>query len=782
MVAYGHRIMRYEINGSAVRPIRGAVDINFTCPLVGPPALTFRVNKKLNGSLPDYFEVAYEYKVAAGDWVEPDNARFIAIKQSYDDATEDDFISVTCVDIATFYLRKERMPESVQVVQAPGSAIGQAVVAAQARGWAPGLTFDFDASEDSSGNPWSSDEALVLNYSFGTSIDSVLAQFIDGEQLVIRRVGRTIRVWEAFPAIGGAIGFPEIGRAPVARPVEKSIEDLTTVVRVKGESAAYEVALTGAPASFGRLVTTVDGGLATSGQATKIGTVAGRNINKVQTQFTVTEEASATLYAPFLNFQIGSSEWVRSGTDEPATQRKLVEIQVRGQADGAIFFDYTFDFLLRDKVAQVVGNTNTAPNPVGTTPIPPSVGGGGGGGYYAFVTNLTGPGGLVSFAFEESPGSSPPENVAAVGTNVNGLLSLGSRVLVLPVENSVDGVNWQIIDLVSTEVPDVPPPVTPPAGTATALNTAVWGSFGVWRTDQGWRVFRGQSTGGTIPFGTIDAPLMPISYTAGIEQGWKYHSKRDNLPGGTPKPGLSFDTTGLASATESSGSTTASRNTVVYTGFMFNNSNDPSKIWSLNAAGTAYVFKDSYGLCQISTSANNARSTEAGHYLLPAEVRPSSKQYLMGMRSSTTIADILFANTDGTWNAEEQIPKTGGIYLYLSADSTLTWTTVNLQNEYVHGTGALNSLEMGQGPLQYCIHPDGFVLWRGIAHSGLSGQPANFVLPEEIRPAFRVRFPHPVVYQGISDLDPTGFFINRRGAPPSETNVVYGGMVAYMIA
>lgn len=781
MVAYGHRIMRYEINGSAVRPIRGAVDINFTCPLVGPPALTFRVNKKLNGSLPDYFEVAYEYKVAAGDWVEPDNARFIAIKQSYDDATEDDFISVTCVDIATFYLRKERMPESVQVVQAPGSAIGQAVVAAQARGWAPGLIFDFDASEDSSGNPWSSDEALVLNYSFGTSIDSVLAQFIDGEQLVIRRVGRTIRVWEAFPAIGGAIGFPEIGRAPVARPVEKSIEDLTTVVRVKGESAAYEVALSGAPASFGRLVTTVDGGLATSGQATKIGTVAGRNINKVQTQFTVTEEASATLYAPFANFQIGSLEWVRSGTDEPATQRKLVEIQVRGQADGAIFFDYTFNFLLRDKVAQVVGNTNTASNPTGAPSIPSGGGGGGaGGGYYAFVTNLTGPGGLVSFAFEESPGSSPPENVAAVGTNVNGLLSLGSRVLVLPVENSVDGVNWQIIDLVSTEVPDTPPVVTPPAGTSTALNTAVWGSYGVWRTDQGWRVFRGYYGPGTVPFGTIDAPLFSISKVRGINgQGWKYFSRRDNISASTAGAGLTFDTTGLATIVESVDTILANRNSVLLTGFMLNNSNDPSKIWSMNDAGTQYVFKDSYGLCQLLAGGTNS---SPGAIDLPSEVRPASKQYLMERRTATTFDTTrLFVDPDGSWSGEANNNSSGGLYLYLAADSTLTWTTVNLQNEYVHGSGIEDNLEMGQGPLQYCIHPDGFVLWRGVAHSGLSGQPVNFVLPPEVRPAFRVRFTHPYLFQGVADLDPTGFFINRRASGTGQ-NVVYGGMVAYMIA
>lgn len=362
------RWRRYVVGGARAEHVITS-DLQVTIPIGDTSTTEAAVPTAVFGSLPTVAEVALE--VFDGDeWREPDNCRFLVRAVRGDEREPTGTQSMGGVNIVDWLLRKNYLQQGEGELNAdghrpfnsatPGAIIKTILDEAQARGWAPFLSYDFDADEDSNGDPWES--VLTIGYQPGRVHALTILQNLLDQGVVERSTrGRMLRLFN--PGTGADLTTGDapvrVGMTAVAMPVERNIDDLVTHLSFYGEGDfTLEVENVGAYAGLGRLETAiVQGGVNDEGTATLLGQTALERGKQVREAVVATEPADSAVSLPWIHYQPG--DWVQGRRGSGAWERmRGAELVVLRNADADITVSLQLNDRFLDLIARLAKRTN----------------------------------------------------------------------------------------------------------------------------------------------------------------------------------------------------------------------------------------------------------------------------------------------------------------------------------------------------------------------------------------------------------------------------------------
>jgi hypothetical protein len=280
--------------------------------------------------------------------------------------------------------------------QTPGNALRVLLEAAQARGWWPGLDWDFTDSTDSGGNAWSAN--VNEFYDMGTSLLDVVAKWTTRQIAVARMTGETLQLFRydaSGPDKSASIHLfrdVDLTEGPVRRSSRNTVSAMLVTTDGQGSTAGFGVTRTDAPAlsKYGRR----EGFVSQSGvtdatilQSVGDGTLALKARQREAFTYGLTAATPGRL--PFVDLDRGTQVTLRVRADEHRVMR-VRQLSMRWEQDGscsgaAAFGDRQMDTedQLAQRLEQLSGGSmdgGAFGQPVvGGQTVPPASGGGGGG-------------------------------------------------------------------------------------------------------------------------------------------------------------------------------------------------------------------------------------------------------------------------------------------------------------------------------------------------------------------------------------------------------------------
>lgn len=383
---YDVRLRRYTPGGGAA-PILQTTTLDWTAPRSDVPTLTFTAAEAVTGVLPGFLEVAVELWNGA-TWNEPRNGRFFVLKRSGDGLDATGTLNYTGVALASYMLSKALVVTADGADLECGSNVGRTVGGvfrdAQARGWGTHLGASFTDTHDSAGALWDVKQAGLAGLTFkpGTTLKAVLQTLADQYIVEYAFNGRTLELYN--PGTGDDLsegtGRVTVGQGAKELPVTTTLEDLATHVTIRGEEgSAWTYPILGASEAMGRLELSIDsGGVTTDTQAAQIAELYQVTGSAPRHQYTVTEPAAAMAARPFVEYKTG--DWVAARRPTGWERMRVVQVQIRKDADASIEVDVILEDIMTDLAARIARRIAGRVGGSGTAPASSYSGGGMGGG------------------------------------------------------------------------------------------------------------------------------------------------------------------------------------------------------------------------------------------------------------------------------------------------------------------------------------------------------------------------------------------------------------------
>ncbi|MEU4511790.1 hypothetical protein AB0G05_20040 [Nonomuraea wenchangensis] len=346
---YGLRLVAYVPNGARLGVLGQHLGIEAAMPLNDTPSLRLTYSGHAAGAqwLASPCEVAVEWS-AGGTWVEPANARYLRIKRSGDNA---DHALTRSYDLPgwAWQLRKLVLYPSIGMVdgkrQFPATTVGdilsQMIDEARGRGTLPGLDYDFDAFEDSAGQPWAA--TMTLGLDPGTDLLAVLINLAEQGVCDWQMQGRTLQVFNENTTLGRQLGSGpapvelRLGRDIDQAPDEATFEDAASAILITGEDGlSVEVTNSSAVRPWGRWETfQSQGGVKDEGTARLLAQYALDRASGERVQLTRQITPYAARFLPLRDYRVGDT--VRAPGDQAVMQGlRIRQITLTVDPDGVL--------------------------------------------------------------------------------------------------------------------------------------------------------------------------------------------------------------------------------------------------------------------------------------------------------------------------------------------------------------------------------------------------------------------------------------------------------------
>ncbi|MEU5863482.1 hypothetical protein ABZ815_20095 [Nonomuraea sp. NPDC047529] len=360
---FGLRLVAYQPNGPRLGVLGRHLGFEMGMPLNDTPSLkvTYSGHAADSQWLASPCEVAVEWS-AGGAWTEPANGRFLRIKRSGDGADQALSRSYDMPGYS-WMLRKLTLYPAIGMIdgkrQFPAASVGdivsQMIDEAQGRGTLPGLSYDFDAAQDSNGQEWAA--TLTLGLDPGTDLLAVLINL--GEQGVCdwQMQGRTLQVFNPDTVLGRQLGSGpapvelRLGRDIDQAPDDATFEDAASAILITGEDGlSVEVTNPGAAAPWGRWeVVQSQGGVKDEGTARLLAQYALDRASGERVQLTRQITPYAARFLPLRDYRPGDT--IRAPGDQAVMQAlRIRQITLSVDGDGLISGNLVLNdrFLERD--------------------------------------------------------------------------------------------------------------------------------------------------------------------------------------------------------------------------------------------------------------------------------------------------------------------------------------------------------------------------------------------------------------------------------------------------
>ncbi|TMR97524.1 hypothetical protein [Nonomuraea basaltis] len=361
---YGLRLVAYQPNGARLGVLGQHLGWETGLPLNDVSSLRLSYSAHAAGAqwLASPCEVAVEWSAGGGGWAKPANARFLRIKRASDTT---DLMAALSFDMPgwAWQLRKLVLYPGLGMVdgkrQFPAAKVGdilrQVIDEGQGRGALPGLSYDFDAFEDSAGHPWSA--TLTLGLEPGTDLLQLLLNLSEQGVCDWQMQGRTLQVFNENSTLGRQLSTGpspvelRLGRDIDQAPDDATFEDAASAILITGEEGlSVEVTNPAALRPWGRWEAyQSQGGVKDEGTARLLAQYALDRASGERVQLTRQIKPYAARFLPFVDYRVGDT--VRAPGDQAVMQGLRVrQITLSVGGDGLIGGNVTLNdrFLERD--------------------------------------------------------------------------------------------------------------------------------------------------------------------------------------------------------------------------------------------------------------------------------------------------------------------------------------------------------------------------------------------------------------------------------------------------
>lgn len=349
-----------------------------TFPIDDPSVLKASVSALTFRELPALAEVALEYYDGATDaWAEPADARFLVNADDDDDTDVAKVHDIGGVQMIPWLLNKAlvEMPADPTTLLAngtrpynsatPGAILKTIIDEAQALGWAPYITYDFDADDDSAGEPWAVE--VDISYRPGTKALVVLRNLLAQGLVEFRTEGRVIRLFNAGtgtdhtvePAPGVDFAPVRVGRSATATPIRRSIDDLLTDAILFGDDGyVHEVNNPGAVTGLGALREAIQqGGVSDDGTAELLVQAQLEQGAQVREQYRTTENSAVAASLPWVTGGYKVGDWVQAWLRAEWERVRVFELVVDKKLDGTVSVSPVLNDRFLDALARLAKRT-----------------------------------------------------------------------------------------------------------------------------------------------------------------------------------------------------------------------------------------------------------------------------------------------------------------------------------------------------------------------------------------------------------------------------------------
>lgn len=224
-MSYAMRVVLYDTDGSRMGVLPDLLEADLSVTLSKASTLKFKYPRDgeraeyltSRGVLATLREIAVEVTADGREWVEPVCVgRFMLGTVSVDlQSATDVTIDVECSSIYNRLTDVVTIPTAamspddngaVKFTDAtPGAILLPFIEAAQDRGWAADMDFDFTTTTDSQGNTWS--QTASLSVSRGQTMDKLLTDLTNAGVIDWRLNGRTLQVYNTAVNPGASSNF-----------------------------------------------------------------------------------------------------------------------------------------------------------------------------------------------------------------------------------------------------------------------------------------------------------------------------------------------------------------------------------------------------------------------------------------------------------------------------------------------------------------------------------------------------------------------------------------------
>lgn len=369
---YDVRLVRYNLGGARAGALH-EVSFDATQAWGDIPTVTIKFSEAVWQKLPSLVEVALEVfdttLGTAGEWVEPDNSRFILTEDDKDEVDAAGIKAMTAVGYVHWFLGKlivfdpadigDLVDGKRQFEEATSGEIvktmfdeGLAAGWGDDPGWEGPLDYDFTETVDSAGTPWPSQ--ITIGYAPGLKAWQAIANLYDQRMLDFSTTGRTLHLWVPDRGVDRSTGAGAIRlkRGIAAMPIQRDLNDLITKLRVFGEGTA-RLALDN-PAAFeglGALFGSVQqGGVSQIETMTLLAQGELDRGAQIRRQVRVVLKGATLVYRPHLDFVLG--DWLSAPLPEGREKVRVFEVVTMKKSSGAVevalvLNDRFVDFLVR---------------------------------------------------------------------------------------------------------------------------------------------------------------------------------------------------------------------------------------------------------------------------------------------------------------------------------------------------------------------------------------------------------------------------------------------------
>jgi len=268
---YDIRLRRYSDSGTIRGAVLPALDIDATDAESATGRLTFTTTAKTAGRLPAPFVVGLEENTGEKFWTRPRNDLFIVLEDAEDAADQTDMMRFTAQSYVGWLLSQalqwwaafNTADGKTRVFKAtPGyilktwidEAHGNVPGGSTPRGWAPSLTYDFNAMVDSFGAGWQPEDTIEGKFEMWRSYASFIQTWVDTGKFEWWAEGMKMRIARVGTGIDRMGSVVLGGPAFSAAPAKTSFADVfSTLVLLPENNAATHRYNAGADTRFGAL-------------------------------------------------------------------------------------------------------------------------------------------------------------------------------------------------------------------------------------------------------------------------------------------------------------------------------------------------------------------------------------------------------------------------------------------------------------------------------------------------------------------------------------------------
>lgn len=384
------RLVAYAPNGAKLGLMPNPLAFQIGQPLDDMPALYLRYSRHALGAglLGSPCEVAVEWSEDGQTWAEAPDSRFLRIKRGMD-ATDKTGVETFEMPGYGWQLRKVVLyAGSSPLVDGkraftsatPGTILQTFLAEAQARSALPALTWTFNTTHDSAGQPW----AKIMTIYYQPGLDALTTLINLAEQSVIdfRMQGRVLHVYNADTALARDLttGSPRVdlllGRDVLNAPDAGTLEDAASAVLVVGDDGFRQSYSSSAILPWGRWENYIgQGGVSDTGTAFMLAESSLLRAAQERVQHTREITPHGARWLPWKDYQPGDKVIAPAsgGTLAPLRVRQITLTKdANGVVGGNVVLNDRFleqSIRLARRTAGIVGGS-TASGGSGAQPAP----------------------------------------------------------------------------------------------------------------------------------------------------------------------------------------------------------------------------------------------------------------------------------------------------------------------------------------------------------------------------------------------------------------------------